>query len=97
MVSTPVDTNADGVLELKEWLEADGMDFHALREIAIGARAMVNNNISLPKGVSNGAPCVVRDIQLNPNSSVKGITVQMESSGHMQKVTRLSTHQRCHD
>ena len=60
---------------------------------------MVIKNISLPKGVSNGALCVVHDIQLNPDNSVKAITVQMESGGHMQKVTRTrsSTHQRCHD
>ena len=97
VVSTPLSTNAEGVAELEQWLDADGKDFHALQEIAVGARAMVNKNISLPKGVSNGAPCVVRDIQINPDGSVKAITVQMESNGHMQKVTRSSTHQRCHD
>jgi hypothetical protein len=97
VVSTPISTDANGRPELQEWLATDDNDFHALTEIAVGARAMVNKNISLAKGVSNGAPCVVHDIELNPDNSIKAIVVQMEGSGHIQRITRSATRTHCHD
>ncbi len=97
VISTPLATNAGKQPDLQSWLNSNERDFEALHEVAVGARAMVNKNISLAKGVSNGAPCVVRNVELNPDGSVKVITVQMESGGNIQKITRSSTHNHYHD
>jgi hypothetical protein len=97
VVSTPLNTDAGARPELQGWLAENSNNFQPLTEVAVGAHAMLNKNISLPKGVSNGAPCVVRDIELNADSSVKAIVVQLESTGRMQRVTRSATRNHCHD
>ena len=97
LISTPVVTDAGEYPELSAWVAKDSKQFEALKEVAVGARAMVNRNISVVNGVTNGASCVVREVVLNPDNTVKAIIVQMDSDGRMQRITRSATATHYHD
>ena len=83
-----LDTNVLPEDHMQYWL--DDAHFHQLHNVVVGAFVMFTKNISLPKGVVNGATATVTSTNLDTNQNVTSITVQITNTGK-QMILKRST------
>ena len=78
-------TNAHNEPSLVEWINNE--KFHELQYIAIGATAMITENINLPIGAANGSTCTITNFTIK-NKLINSIQVLIESSKQYIKLRR---------
>eukprot|EP00798_Chlamydomonas_sp_ICE-L_P003121 gene3121-biopygen20880 len=64
--------------------------FHHLKEVSIGAKVMLTNNINLKKGAANGSTGIVLDIASDAEKNVRNFTVLLHKSNKVIKVYRTT-------
>eukprot|EP00798_Chlamydomonas_sp_ICE-L_P000316 gene316-biopygen13014 len=64
--------------------------FHHLKEVSIGAKVMLTNNINLKKGAANGSTGIVLDIAFDAQKNVRNFTVLLHRSNKVIKVYRTT-------
>ena len=86
MISVKLDTNILPDDNMQYWL--DDARFIQLHIIAIGALVMFTENVSISKGVVNGATAIVTSVNFDTNQNVTSIIVQITNTGKQMIVKR---------